>query len=305
MCCMKHPVSITTLFIVLFIISQLVGLLVINFGVESVDFETGGVDFADTAAGERPEISGLATLAYIVFGVAIGTTILLLLAKKGNVFWWRIWFFLAVWISISITLGVLTQNLLLSWVVGFGLAYLKLWKKNVWTHNLTEILIYPGLAFFLVPLLDINTVIFLLVLISIYDAYAVWKSKHMVTMAKFTSKANIFPGFSINYDESSRKVKKVKKVGGKKQKKGKRTSGVLGGGDIAIPMLFIGVVFITLLQAGFSRETSLTLSSIIIVTSAISLGLLLYYSKEKKFYPAMPFLSAGCIVGYFIVLLLI
>lgn len=304
---MKHPFSITSIFIALFIVAQLVGLLVMNLGVTQVDTNTGSVDFADTAAGERPQLTGLAALAYIVFGVAIGTIILLFIAKKGSVIWWKIWFFLAVWISISITLGVLTQNTLLSWLLGFALAYLKLWKKNMWTHNISEILIYPGLAFFLVPLLDIKTVIFLLILISIYDAYAVWKSKHMVTMAKFTTKANIFPGFNINYD-SKKANKQVEEKDAKKsrlKKKGKKTSGVLGGGDIAIPMLFIGVVFITLLQAGFSRESSLMLSSIIIVSSAVSLGLLLYYSKEKKFYPAMPFLSAGCIVGYVIVLLLI
>ena len=37
----------------------------------------------------------------------------------------------------------------------------------------------------------------LLVLISLYDMYAVWKSRHMVAMAKFQSSSNLFAGISI------------------------------------------------------------------------------------------------------------
>lgn len=301
---MKHPWQITTVFIALFIASQLLGLLVLNMGVESFDAETGQVTFSDTAAGERPEISGFFTILYVLVGVGIGTAILLFIAKKGKVFWWKTWFFLAVWISISITLDVLLQNALVAWVGGAGLAYLKLMRNSSWIHNATELLIYPGLAFFLVPLFDITSVFILLVLISIYDAYAVWKSKHMITMAKFTSDSKIFPGFNINYASSTKKPKPKSKT--KTSSKPKKShSGVLGGGDIAIPMLFIGTVFLTLLEAGFTRQVSLTYSSIIIFTSAASLGLLFYFSKEKTFYPAMPFLSAGCFVGYALVLLLI
>ena len=68
--------------------------------------------------------------------------------------------------------------------------------KNLYIHNLTELLIYPGLAGVFVPLLSIWTMIFLLVLISVYDMWAVWHSGIMQKMAKYQiNKLKIFSGF--------------------------------------------------------------------------------------------------------------
>ncbi len=44
---------------------------------------------------------------------------------------------------------------------------------------------YTGIAILFVPILNVFWMIILLIVISIYDAYAVWKSKHMVKMANF------------------------------------------------------------------------------------------------------------------------
>ncbi len=43
---------------------------------------------------------------------------------------------------------------------------------------------------------------------------------------------------------------------------------------------------------------------IIPVTTAIALFLLFYYAKKDKYYPAMPFVSAGCLIGYALLLIL-
>ena len=108
--------------------------------------------------------------------------------------------------------------------------------------------------------------------------YAVWKSKHMIKLAKFQSQLKIFPGFLVPYIE-----------------KRKKRAAMLGGGDIGFPLLFAGVVF---KELGF-------ISYIIPVIVSISLLLLLIYGNKNKFYPAMPFLGAGCFVGYGLILLLI
>jgi len=63
---------------------------------------------------------------------------------------------------------------------------------------------------------------------------------------------------------------------------------VLGGGDIGFPLIFAGVVL---------KEWGLLPSLIIPIFALIALAGLFYFSKEKKFYPAMPFISAGCFVG--------
>ena len=63
---------------------------------------------------------------------------------------------------------------------------------------------------------------------------------------------------------------------------------ILGGGDIGFPLIFAGVVL---------KEWGLWQSLIIPFFALAGLALLLYYAEEKKFYPAMPFISAGCFVG--------
>jgi hypothetical protein len=82
------------------------------------------------------------------------------------------------------------------------------------------------------------------------------------------------------------------------KKKGRKTvikSAILGGGDIGFPLLFAGVL---MKSAGFLKVL------IVPVIVAIALFLLLYYAQKDKFYPAMPFITAGCFVGYGILLLL-
>ena len=48
----------------------------------------------------------------------------------------------------------------------------------------------------------------------------------------------------------------------------------------------------------------MTYALIITLFVSLSLFLLFMASKKGKFYPGMPFLSAGCFLGYLIVLLL-
>ena len=104
--------------------------------------------------------------------------------------------------------------------------------------------------------------------------YAVWKSKHMIKLAKFQTKLKTFAGLFIPY--------------------AKNKVALLGGGDIAFPLLFAGAV---LLQKGLYS------SILVIIYSALALTLLFLFGKKKKFYPAMPFISLGCFIGYLISLI--
>ena len=87
-------------------------------------------------------------------------------------------------------------------------------------------------------------------------------------------------------------VKKTAKISKVPQKV--RTA-ILGGGDIGFPLIFAGIVL---------KELGLWQSLIIPFFATLGLGMLLWKSKEKKFYPAMPFISAGCFLGLGIVLLI-
>jgi presenilin-like A22 family membrane protease len=70
---------------------------------------------------------------------------------------------------------------------------------------------------------------------------------------------------------------------------------ILGGGDIGFPLIFTGVI---MKYVGFTR--------VLVIPFVVSFSLLalLIYSRKGKFYPAMPFLSIGCVLGYLLVTLL-
>ena len=63
---------------------------------------------------------------------------------------------------------------------------------------------------------------------------------------------------------------------------------MLGGGDIGFPLIFAGVLL---------KDMGLWQALIIPFFAAAGLSYLLFFSDEKKFYPAMPFIGAACFVG--------
>jgi presenilin-like A22 family membrane protease len=161
---------------------------------------------------------------------------------------------------------------------------LKIHKPNTYTHNVSELFIYGGLAVIIVPVINLQATIILLVVVSIYDIIAVFYTKHMIKIAKFQSKAKLFAGLFLPY-----KTKKAKK------KNKKVNIAILGGGDMAFPLIFAGVAMKTF---GFLK------TNIIPLFAAAGLITLFLIAKKKKFYPAMPFITAGCFLGYFILTLI-
>ena len=105
---------------------------------------------------------------------------------------------------------------------------------------------------------------------AIYDAWAVWKSGTMVDMAKFFIDSRMVPGIIV-------------------PKKKKNKFAILGGGDV---FAIIVVSFSFLKTSPWFAFT--TLSGMI-----GSLVYLMFVGKDK-FYPALPFLFAGAIIGVFV-----
>ena len=58
---------------------------------------------------------------------------------------------------------------------------------------------------------------------------------------------------------------------------------------MAFPLIFAGVIY---------RTAGLAPALLIVLGSTIALLLLFMFSRKGKFYPAMPFIAAGCLVGY-------
>ena len=304
---MKHSLQVTLILVGMFLGAQIIGLLVTNQYIEQREItETGEINITykglPSIAGvemERPKIEPSKSIWLIATAILIGTVLLLLLIRMKHEVLWRAWFFLAVAICLTISFGAFISSSL-AFILGFILAYLKIFKPSLVIQNFTELFVYGGLAAIFVPILNLKSVFWLLLFISIYDMYAVWKSKHMIKLAKFQTKAKIFAGMLIPYKMPKMKdikptKKKAKNAAKKVMKTIKVKTAVLGGGDVGFPLLFAGVIM---------GQYGLLKAMIIPPFVAFALLLLLMKGKKNKFYPAMPFLSIGCLVGFAVLMIL-
>lgn len=301
---MKHNPRIIIWLLVLFLVAQYVGLAVVN---QYIDYptsrETGNFTVTDlpSIAGaevDRPEIEENLSPFYLIGAILIGTILLLLIIKWGKQVIWKIWFFLAVALALHFSAFAFFQNILYGAWLSLGLAVLfatlKIWRPSIVIQNLTEVFLYGGLAAIFFSVVNIWAMIVILILISIYDAYAVWKSKHMIKLAKFQTKSGIFAGLLIPYKMPvhAKKSKRAKKV---RHTHSVRTA-VLGGGDIGFPLLFAAAVLkeYAIIGQGW-------LALIIPPFAGLALLGLLTLGKQDRFYPAMPFITVGCFVGLAVV----
>lgn len=302
---MKHPVKTTTILLFIFLISQFLGIAVVNQYIDHTTSQTTGeTSFENLPLGERPEFNPQTAYIPIIIAVLLGTALIFGIIKLGAMKLWKLWFALALFITLTTSLAAFIKT-----GIAIGIALIlvawRIFKNNPIVHNATEPLVYAGIAAIFVPALNLWSMSILLILISLYDAYAVWQSKHMVTLALAQKDAGIFAGLQIPSGKTKEKTttKKVEKIQKsknekivmkqssklqKKQQKKTSHSAILGGGDIAFPLLLAGVLL---------KDYSLTAALIMPFFATAALALLFYYSQKGKFYPAMPFISAGCFLG--------
>lgn len=338
---MKHNFKITAIIVLMFIISQFIGLSVVYsydhyFGKTSQQLIANGTisnetipDLSIVRENLPPPVEIKQTVDYVsiiislVIGITIAVFLFLLLSKINARLLIKIWFTFVVFLCLSIAISLLLypqfglslftifgKRFSLAEIIAVPLAiiftYLKIFKRNLIAHNLSELLIYPGLAVVFLPIVNLLLVIILLIIISVYDMIAVWKTKHMIKMAKFqVNELKLFTGFLIPYirKEDRIKIEKIKTMKLSDKQKNQRLKkekihvqiAALGGGDVAFPMIFVGVILLSL---------GLLPAIITILTTALSLVLLLFFSEKGKFYPAMPFLSIGCLIGLLISLMI-
>ncbi len=293
---MKHTLKITLFLVLVFLLAQFIGLMVVNQYIDKQKTaETGMTAYKELPFGmERPEVEPNTSFIMVMVGILLGTVILLVFIKFQMLNLWKYWFFAAVMMGLSIAFA----SVLPSWmaiVLGVGLAAWKVFRPNIIVYNLGELFVYGGLAAIFVPVLNLFSATVMLLLISVYDMYAVWKSKHMITLAKSMNKEKVFAGLLIPYTLKGIVMKKEDGLTEKNKLHKKVQMAILGGGDIGFPLMFAGAAM---------KSVGLAWSLVIPLFTAMALFLLLLNGKPKRFYPAMPFLTIGCLVGYGVVWIL-
>jgi len=296
---MKHTLKITLFLILLFFAAQVVGLEAVRQSIDlNVLNKTGNVTYTPLMGNiTRPEVQPTYSVFWIFTAIIIGTAIVFVLIRFRQKNIWKMWFLLSVIVTLSFSFYAFTKNGYFSVIFAIIFAVWKVYRPNIFIHNITEIFIYGGLAVIFVPIMNIIAGIILLLLVSGYDMYAVWKSKHMIKLAKFQAKSNVFAGLFIPYKRIPAPQK------GEKVVKKKVRTAVLGGGDIGFPLIFTGIVMTNLIMK-YGLVQGFFISLIITVCATIALLMLFIMAEKDKFYPAMPFLSVGCFIGYFIILML-
>ncbi len=357
---MKHSLKITLIILAMFLIAQFIGLAVINsydnyFGksseekIQSGEFVQPEVSIIKETIPEEVELEKPIDVARIVISIMvailIATAMFFLLQRIKITFLLKAWFTLVIFICLSISFSlflypifntslfsILSKKIALAEMIAIPLAgvltFYKIFKRNILIHNITEVFIYPGLAVIFLPFLNIIAAAFLLIAISIYDMWAVWKSKYMIKLAKFQmNNLKVFAGFFLPHISPKDKIKiqKLRAMELRKKQKNKRRKGkiktrkkgkgalkipkqklknlkikvqiaALGGGDVAFPLIFAGTIFLAY---------GLAAAIITILCTLLALTALLMFSEKGKFYPAMPFISAGCFLGWLLVFLLL
>jgi presenilin-like A22 family membrane protease len=296
---MKHNVKITIIILTMFLITQFIGLYVVDTYAKQkvLDGEVTQINATKSLpyGMEMPEEESMdykGNILSIVISLIIAISILYLLTHVRAKVFLKGWFFFVTTIALGISFyAIIPKWQYGSWIsliIAIPLAFTKIYKRNFFSHNISELLVYPGIAAVFVPLLNIKTVLILLGVISVYDAWAVWRSKIMQKMAKYQmNELKIFSGFYIPY-ASKKQKEKIKKMKESEIKKNgvKVNVAILGGGDVIFPIITAGVVmkFLGLWPAIF-----------VIFGALLGLGSLLFLSEKKKFYPAMPFITGGII----------
>lgn len=304
---MKHNKKVVGIMLAMFLIVQLLGLVVINFYLNEDNVLPYG--FEDNREQvKEPGVYGQFLGSFLISLVIAILLIFILMKIKLN--WvFKTWFFVVVCLTLGVTFNVflslmgLPFSAYIAILIGVVIAYFKVIKRNIIVHNLSELLIYPGIGAIFSVMFNIWTAIAVLIIFSVYDMWAVWKSGFMIKMAKYQmNNLGVFGGLLIPY--ANKKIKdriKLLKIKFKnkeipqaviKKNKIKINVGILGGGDLFFPLMATGVFYKT--------TGNLPATLIVVLFSTLALGLLFLFGNSKKAYPALPFLTGGLFVGMLI-----
>jgi len=161
-------------------------------------------------------------------------------------------------------------------------------KPLVLIHDLLITIGLAGTTAFFGLGINSSVIVVLLVIFSFYDFFAVYKTKHMVLMAKDMIDKKVILGFIIPkefkyFKEDINKIKINEKFL------------ILGGGDVIFPSLLI----VSVVPFGLIKAVVILLFSLI--GSFLSYWIVMN-QKEKEPIPALPPVALLAIIGYFLTL---
>jgi len=224
----------------------------------------------------------------LAFGIGTAVILGLIRIMHGGMLL-RIFFLLALFSGIFITMNIFLSNV---WSLIFSLLLVAAYGfyPYVWFHNLVLILTLPGIAAVLGASITPYAAVILLIFMSVYDYIAVYKTEHMVKMAKAMIAGRAI--FAMIYPEHWHGFK----VHLNKAHPGEGFM-MLGTGDFVFPII----------MATSAYAVSAAAAWMVLIVSL--LGLLLMHlifslQKVRRPMPALPPLAAFAILGFLFAIML-
>ncbi|HZX19881.1 MAG TPA: presenilin family intramembrane aspartyl protease [archaeon] len=259
--------------IFIFLITQAIGLWTANFLIQENIKTTIVTDNPDDAE------NGVALIIWIIFTSAV----LIVLIKFAPD--WLLGIILKIFESMAIfgtTIIVLLPTRVLDEII-LGIATLLvivriIFSKNIWLRNISSTIAAAGAGALIGVSLGIFPVLLFIVLLSVYDYIAVFKTKHMVTLAKGVTKKNLSFTYALPTKEHQFE---------------------LGTGDMVIPLAFAASVL------GATSKTipepyNFIPSIAILIASLAGLIITLNYASLKtgRALPALPLQTILMLIAF-------
>lgn len=245
-------------------------------------------------------ISFYGFLVYILIATLI-ILVFLKISKKGSGVVLQILFVLAVFSGLDILFSTFIMEPG-AMILAAGLVTFRFIRPTVLLHNLIVIGSLSGIGGVLGITLFPRDAIILLIILAIYDIIAVYKTKHMVKMAQEMIKKRVILGIIIpekilgfrasmvDVEQDKIPVRRILKPGARAQFM------ILGGGDLALPLLLISSVAV------------LNIWRAIVILIFALFGLLamhlIFIKLKSRPMAALPPLAIFSILGYLVSLLI-
>ncbi len=236
---------------------------------------------------------------YLLYIIAI-TLIIVLIAKKGKknllrgIFYfaiaWAMWYALFPIFLLLVPIGPLPDLLSLGLAIIITILMIK--HPEWYVINAVGILVTMGIALIFGMAFSLLPIILLLSLFAIYDAVAVYMSKHMVYLAD-SAIENKLPALFVLPAKEDYSFKKAKRKKITKQR-GEREAYYMGYGDVLIP----GILVIAA-----ERNFGIIGGVFTLIGALVAMLLLLAMVNSGKPQPGLPYLNAGALGGLLVYLL--
>lgn len=249
--------------------------------------------FSNKTIIQQVEIPNISLIHFLLY-FFIGTTLILLLGSVSKIkrAKGRILKFIFLVSSFYGSLIVFSSFLSDSFSISLSLILIFSWFKfyNVFLNNLLNILALAGIGAVLGLSFDSRILLLILGILSVYDFIAVYKTKHMIKMAKTMIEEGVVMGLAI--------PKELKGFSDKMNgiKMGERHL-ILGGGDIVGPL----ILSVSVINQGIVHSVLVGVFSLFGIVFTLFIFSL---QKKRKAMPALPPIVFFSIIGYLINLLI-